>query len=229
MNIKYCGHSCILAQNAENSVIIDPFLKGNPACGLPLENVAVNAVIVTHGHMDHIGDSVEIAKRNNCPIIANDELCKHYLKYDNSLPVHPLGVGGSFQFPWGKVKLVPAFHGIGAELFGEELVYAMPVGVLLTMGGKTLYHAGDTGIFVDMKLIGELSAIDLAALPIGGNFTMDIEDSVAAAKMIRAKKFMPIHYNTFDIIRQDDSEWLKSMSDSGLNGVVLKIGEVLPL
>lgn len=229
MIVKYCGHSCILAENDGNSVIIDPFLKGNPASALSPEDVTVNAVIVTHGHMDHVGDSVEIAKRNNCPIVAIDELCKHFVRYDASLSVHRLGVGGSFQFPWGKVKLVPAFHGIGCELFGAELAYAMPVGVLLTMGGKTLYHAGDTAVFGDMKLIGELNPIDLAALPIGGNYTMDAADSIAAAKMIGAKKYMPIHYSTFGIIKQDDAAWLEALNADGLDGVILKIGETLEL
>ena len=228
MKIKYYGHSSILVEGVDSSVIIDPFLRGNPAADLLPQDVEVNAVLVTHGHMDHIGDSIEIAKKNHCVIVAIDELCKHFQKQDSSLEVHPLGVGGSFQFPWGKVKLVPAFHGGGVE-FDKELAFAMPVGVLLTIDGKTLYHAGDTGIFGDMRLIGEMHEIDLAALPIGGNFTMDISDSVAAAKLIRAKKYMPIHYNTFDIIRQDDYVWLQSMRDNGMDGVVLKNGESLSL
>lgn len=228
MKIRYLGHSCLLIESGERSVIIDPFLSGNSNAHVSARDVRVDAVLITHGHMDHIGDSIEIAKRNSCKIVVIDELGKHLAKMDADVQIHPLSIGGAYQFDWGKVKLTQAFHGISVEL-GDELGYSMPTGILLTMNEKTLYHAGDTGLFGDMKLIGDINKIDFAALPIGGNFTMDIEDSIIAAKMLNAKKYMPIHYNTFDIIQQDDQEWYRNMSENNLPAVILESGQSISI
>lgn len=225
MKIKYLGHSCLLIESEGKKVIIDPFLNNNPNCSVKAEDVQVDGILVTHGHIDHVGDSVEIAKNNNCPIVAGYELAMHLAK--EGVEIHPLGIGGQFEFSWGTVKLVQTQHGTGIE-WGEENIYgSTPTGFILTMNNKTVYHAGDTGLFGDMKILGELNHIDFAALPIGDNFTMGIEDSIIAAGWLKAKKYIPIHYNTFEMISQDPSKWLERMKESNLPGEVLNLGEEL--
>ncbi|SFR57368.1 metal-dependent hydrolase [Anaeromicropila populeti] len=219
--IKYLGHSCILLESEDGSVIIDPFLSGNPQTKVVPEDIKVDAVLVTHGHMDHVGDSIEIVKNNNCALIVIDELGKAFQSVDDSLNIVPLSIGGERSFSWGKVKMTVAFHGTDVE-FVTPMKSAPPTGFIIEMGGKTLYHCGDTGVFNDMSLIGELNDIDVTALPIGGNFTMDIKDSVVAAKMIKSKKYMPIHFNTFDIISQNVDDWVDEMKKNNLDTVVLE-------
>lgn len=228
MKITYLSHSCFLVESNDVTVIIDPFLTGNPQASARAEDITADAILITHGHSDHVGDAVAIAKRNNCKIIASFELAMHLAKSD--VEVHPLGIGGSFDFGWGKVKMTHAFHGTGIESETGELIYGgMPTGILLTMGGKTFYHAGDTGLFGDMKIIGEFNNIDVAALPIGDNFTMGIEDAVIAATWLQAKQYVPMHYNTFDLIKQDAEEWKALMTKQSLDGVVLSAGESISI
>lgn len=224
INIQFLGHSCFLVESEGRKIIIDPFLNGNPGAALKAEDITVDAILVTHGHADHIGDAVTIAKQNNCNIIAEDKLALHLSQH--GVDVHRLGIGGAFNFPWGKVKLVQAQHGASIE-GDQENVSGTPTGFIVTMGGKTLYHAGDTGLFGDMKILGELNNIDVALLPIGDNFTMGIDDSVVAAKWLNASQYVPMHYNTFDIIKQDPNEWLEKMKKNNLNGEVLNVGQTM--
>lgn len=224
INIQFLGHSCFLVESEGRKIIIDPFLNGNPGAALKAEDITVDAILVTHGHADHIGDAVTIAKQNNCNIIAEDKLALHLSQH--GVNVHRLGIGGTFNFPWGKVKLVHAQHGASIE-GDQENVSGTPTGFIVTMGGKTLYHAGDTGLFGDMKILGELNNIDVALLPIGDNFTMGIDDSVVAAKWLNANQYVPMHYNTFDIIKQDPNEWLEKMKKNNLNGKVLNVGQIV--
>lgn len=226
INIQFLGHSCFLIESEGNKVIIDPFLNNNPIATAKAEDIVVDAIMITHGHADHIGDAISIAKRNNCHIIAEDKLALHLSQ--QGVEAHRLGIGGVFDFPWGKVKLVHAQHGTAIE--GEqENVYGTPTGFVVTMNNKTFYHAGDTGLFGDMKVLGEFNNIDVALLPIGDNFTMGINDSVIAAEWLKASKNIPMHYNTFDIIKQDSNEWLEKMAANNLNGQVLKVGEILSI
>jgi L-ascorbate metabolism protein UlaG (beta-lactamase superfamily) len=227
MKIQFEGHSCFTVTYENHTVIIDPFLTGNPQAVKKAEEVKVDAVLLTHGHGDHIGDAIDIAKRNNAPIIAPYEVAMYASK--KGAPIHPMHLGGSHTFPWGKVKLTLAFHGSGIEDGDTMIDGGNPCGFLLTMGDKTFYHAGDTALFGDMKLIGEMNRIDVAALPIGDNFTMGPEDAVYAAEWVRARTVIPMHYNTFPVIQQDPQKYVDALAKKEIKGVILQPGESIEI
>ncbi|MEA1980540.1 MAG: metal-dependent hydrolase [candidate division Zixibacteria bacterium] len=220
MKATFYGHACVAIENDNHKIIIDPFLTGNQLAAIKAEDIEVSHVLITHGHGDHIGDSIEIAKRNNATIIASFELANLCAK--EGVEIHPMHIGGGFDFDFGRVKLTIAHHGGG---YGEDasIYTGPPVGFLITMDNKTLYHPGDTGLFYDMKLIGEMNKIDLAFLPIGDNFTMGIDDAVKAVEFIKPKKVVPIHYDTFPIIEKKPEEFADKVTDSEV--VILKPGE----
>lgn len=225
MKIQYLGHACFLVEAKEYKVIIDPFLKGNPLSNVDPGDIQVDAVLITHGHIDHIGDAVEIAKNCDCPIISNAEVTGYLEK--TGVAVHAMNIGGAYTFDFGKVKWTKAFHSSGM-MDGENTLYGgMPAGVLLTMDDTTFYHAGDTGLFGDMKYIGELNQIDVAALPIGDNFTMGPEDALIAANWLQPQVVVPMHYDTFPVIKQDARQWAAQAAQNNLKAIVLNIGETL--
>jgi L-ascorbate metabolism protein UlaG (beta-lactamase superfamily) len=225
MKITFHGHSCIQIENGTVSLIVDPFLTGNPVAQMKPEDIKVDYVLLTHGHNDHVGDTIEIAKKNNATVIAPFELAT-FMGW-KGLQVHPMHLGGAFQFPFGRVKLTPAFHGSAyIEEKEQQITYlGMPAGILLTLEDKTIYHAGDTGLFSDMKTIGEMNRIDVAFLPIGDNFTMGPSDALVAAEWLKAEKVIPIHYNTFGMIEQDGTQFIEEIKAKGLDGQVLAVGE----
>lgn len=215
MKITYHGHSVVLVETNGKKILFDPFITGNGECTVNEEQVDADVIILTHGHNDHVGDTVSIAKRNNALVIGLAEMAT-YMGWQG-LDAHPMSIGGAHEFDFGKVKFTQAFHGSSfTEDENHNIVYlGMPAGVLLTAEGKTIYHAGDTGLFSDMKMIGERNDIDLAFLPIGDNFTMGPEDAATAAEWLQAKTVIPMHYNTFPVIKQDPEAFVRSLKGEG--------------
>jgi len=220
----YHGHSCIEIQHNEHTIFIDPFIEGNPLSDLKVEEVKCDFIILTHGHDDHFGSTLEIAKKNDALVITMVEL-SDYL-YSKDIKTHGMNLGGSFNFPFGRVKMTIAHHSSSTP---NGVYTGAPAGVILTMGEKNIYHAGDTALFYDMKLIGEMNKIDYAFLPIGDNFTMGIDDAVKAAEFLNADTIIPIHYNTFDVIKADPNEFKRKIESIGKKCSVLKAGESINL
>lgn len=224
MKITYGGHACLLVEEGPVSIVIDPFLTGNPAAGLDPAKIKVNAVVLTHGHNDHFGDALTIAKNNDCPVIAIAELADYCAS--RGVKSHGMNLGGAYDFGSFRVKLTPAWHSSSyTDENGIVHYTGEPAGVILTIGGKTLYHSGDTALFSDMKLIGEQHRIDVAALPIGDNFTMGPDDAAIAAEWLKAGLVIPIHYNTFPVIRQDPAGFRNQLEAKGIRCATLSPGE----
>ncbi len=219
---KFLGHSCVLLTHGDHKIIIDPFLTGNEQAAMKPEEVDVSHVLITHGHGDHVGDGIAIAKRTGATVVASFELAN--LCAREGVTVHPMHIGGGHDFDFGRVKLTIAHHGGG---YGEDasIYTGPPVGFLVTMDGKTVYHPGDTGLFYDMKLIGEMNPIDLAFLPIGDNFTMGIDDAVKAVELLKPQRVVPIHYDTFPVIHADPQAFADKVTDA--QAVILKPGNAL--
>lgn len=218
--LTFLGHSGYLLEGSKATLVIDPFLNGNPLAKHKPSDIRADYVILTHGHGDHLGDGIEIAKNNNATVIANFELASYC--QSKGVQAHPMHIGGGFNFPFGRVKLTIAHHG---SVTPDGAYAGNPAGVLVTMDGKTFYHAGDTGLFYDMKLIGEINNIHVAVLPIGDNFTMGIDDAVIATEFLQPELVIPMHYKTFDVIEADPAEFVKKVSAKGFKAKILEVGE----
>lgn len=223
LKATFQGHSCVSITDGKQNIIIDPFLSGNPLATVKAEDIMADFILVTHGHGDHLGDAVDIAKRNKATIIAPNELAIYVQK--QGAEAHNMHIGGAYEFPFGRVKLTIAHHGSAA---GDGLEYTgNPCGFLIFMDGKTIYHAGDTGLFYDMKLMGDMNEIDLAFLPIGDNFTMGVTDAVKAVEFLNPKKVVPIHYKTWPLIDTEPTDFADKLKGSGTEVVILEPGESL--
>lgn len=217
----FLGHACLLLETAQHHVIVDPFISGNPAYPQGTKLPHLDAILLTHYHGDHLGDTVALAKEHQALVITTNEIAEALAK--EGVSTRPMHIGGRASFPFGEVKLVPAVHGAG-------IAGGTPCGFVVTAEGRRLYFAGDTALFSDMRLIGErYGPIDVAFLPIGSNFTMDIPDAAYAATLIRPRKAVPIHYNTWPLIAADPKEFQAALAGSGIEVPILAAGESLSL
>ncbi|MEG0970115.1 MAG: metal-dependent hydrolase, partial [Acidaminococcaceae bacterium] len=205
IKLTYIHHSCFMLENDTERIIFDPFLEGNPA-GLTPQDIKVSYVLVSHAHGDHLGSTMEIAKNNQATVITTAEIAD--LVTSQGLTAHAMHVGGTYQFPFGKVRLTPAFHGSG-------IAGGHACGFIVDFYGTTVYFAGDTSLFGDMKLLGELETIDYALLPIGDNYTMGPSDAVKAVELLGVKHVIPIHYNTWPVIAQDPNQFKQAVEAQG--------------
>jgi L-ascorbate metabolism protein UlaG (beta-lactamase superfamily) len=226
MKFKYLGHAAGYLETASERFLFDPFLTGNPKASTTPEEVDPTYILVTHGHIDHIGDSVAISKRTEAPVITTFELSQWLAA--QGLKVEPMNHGGSHDFSFGRVTITIAFHSASfIEEGGRPLYLGEPAGILLETDGRTIYHAGDTALFSDMRLIGEQAPIDLALLPIGDRFTMGPKQAKKAIEFLRPKHVVPIHYGTFPALTGDPREFAKLATGTGAEIHILQPGESL--
>ena len=224
MKITFLGQSGFHIETEGHSVLIDPFLTGNELAVNSPDEFSPSHIVLTHAHPDHYGDTEDIAKRSGATVVASFEVVNYLGEKD--IQGHPMNVGGSFDFPFGKVTYTPAWH---SNSLPDGTYAGMPSGLILEIGGKRIYHAGDTALFSDMKLITR-GGIDLAMLPIGDNFTMGPADALEAVKLIEPKEVIPVHYNTFEVIQQDPDAFKASVESQTNSGcTVLSPGESLNL
>lgn len=226
MKITYHGHSAVSIETETHKILMDPFITGNELSDLDPNTVEADVILLTHGHGDHVGDTFAIAERTGAQIVAINELAV-YLN-QKGLNAHGMNIGGGYEFDFGHVKFTQAFHSSSYEEEDGSFIYTgMPAGIILTVGDKVLYHVGDTGLFSDLKLIGDRHDIDVALVPIGDNFTMGPEDALVAADWIQAKTVIPVHYNTFPVIEQDGDAFAEKVKTG--KGLALKVGESFTL
>ena len=224
--LTWYGHATLGLETDGYKLIIDPFFTGNPVASATADEVEANYILVSHGHGDHVGDAVAIAKRTGATAIANAEIAS-WLAGQGVEKTHPQHLGGGYQHPFGYLKLTLALHG---SALPDGSNGGNPAGFLLTTNdGKKIYMAQDTGLFGDMSLIGD-EGIDLAVLPIGDNYTMGPADALKAVKFLRPKTVIPMHYNTWDLIAQNPTSWAeKVQSETQAKVVLLSAGDSFEL
>ena len=222
VKFSYYGHSAFLLDDGKYKVLVDPFITGNPKATVKAENVKCDFVLVSHAHGDHLGNAPEIAYNNGAAIVTTPEVISE-AESIGRLTCHPMNLGGSLDLPFGRVRMTQALHSAGVP-------GGTACGFVINIGGLNIYYAGDTALFSDMQLIGQRDEIDYAVLPIGDNYTMGIEDAAQAAKLLGAKKVIPVHYNTWPVIEQD-AQAFKELTEKETQAEVLLVepGDVLEL
>jgi L-ascorbate metabolism protein UlaG (beta-lactamase superfamily) len=217
MDIRFLGHAAFELSDGSSTVLIDPFLTGNPKAAVSADAMNPQTILLTHGHADHIGDTVSIATRAGSDVVAIVEIANE-LSADGVAQVHDPNLGGTVTFEWGSVKLVPAWH----TSTTPKGAVNVPAGLIVRFAGQTIYHLGDTALFSDLRLIAETDGpIDVALMCIGGHYTMDRHDALHAAKLIGARQVIPCHYDTFPPIVTDVQAFKSEVESAGVSEVVV--------
>jgi L-ascorbate metabolism protein UlaG (beta-lactamase superfamily) len=215
MDIRFLGHACFSLSDGDTTVLIDPFLTGNPKAAASADEVDASTILLTHGHGDHVGDTVSIAKRTGAPVLAITELAGEL--GEEGLDANDCNLGGTGAYDWGWAKLVPAWH----TSTTPKGTVNTPAGVLINFKDTIIYHLGDTALFSDLQLVGRRHPIDFALMCIGGHYTMDRFDAVEAAGLVGAKSVIPCHYNTFPPIETDADAFKREVESSTSSKVVI--------
>jgi L-ascorbate metabolism protein UlaG (beta-lactamase superfamily) len=218
MDIRFLGHACFELSDGDTRVLIDPFLSGNPKAAVEAGDVDPTHIFLTHGHADHWGDVVDIARRTGAQCVAIVELASELSDSDVENVADP-NLGGTVEFEGGWVRLVPAWH----TSTTPNGTVNTPAGLVVNLGGKTVYHLGDTALFSDLRLVGERDSIDVALMCIGGHYTMDRHDAVKAAELVGASQVIPCHYDTFPPIETDAEAFKSDVNASEV--VILQPGD----
>ncbi|MDP4173609.1 MAG: metal-dependent hydrolase [Bacteroidota bacterium] len=225
MKLKYLSHSAFqITTEGGKVILIDPFLDENPNSPVKSADVRPDYIILSHAHGDHLGDAFKIAKRTDPLFICVNELANYVIS--KGFRAHNMHIGGGFNFDFGRLKFTIAHHGSSTP---DNQYCGEPAGILLFIEGKTIYHTGDTGLFYDMKLIGEMNKIDYMLLPIGDNYTMGITDAVKAVELANPRIAIPIHYNTFPVIETDPKEFKRQMAEKHKECIIMEFGQELDI
>ncbi len=221
MKFTFYGHACFQIDTGKEKLLFDPFLSGNGSAAITADKVEADYILLSHAHADHFGDAPEIAKRLKSQVIAIPEIIGRFP--ETVTDFQPMNLGGTYKASFGTVKMVQALHSSGVE-------GGVAAGFIISFNnGITVYYAGDTALFGDMKLFGELFDIDYAVLPIGDNYTMGAEDAVVASKFLKAKTVIPIHYNTWPVISQDPNDFRALAEKENISVQIVNPGEAVDL